>query len=71
MAKSKNRGGAKAHRKRVQRRNNQIKGIQRKFQEEYQKAMMEQLELMRKRLSGETENTEEVMSEEQPLNIKL
>ena len=71
MAKSKNRGGAKAHRKRVQRRNNQIKGIQRKFQEEYQKAMMEQLELMRKQLSGETENTEEVMSKEQPLNIKL
>ena len=71
MPKSKSRGGAKAHRKRVQRRNNQIKGVQRKFQEEYQRAMMEQLEQMRKQLSGETENTEEVISEEQPLNIKL
>jgi hypothetical protein len=71
MPKSSKRGGAKAHRKRVKNRNNQIKGVQRKFQEEYQKAMMAQIQELRDKMSGETENTPEVLSEEQPLNIKL
>jgi hypothetical protein len=33
--------------------------------------MMTQLEELRNKMSGETENTPEVLSEEQPLNIKL
>jgi hypothetical protein len=70
MPKSKNRGGAKAHRKRVQSRNNRIKGIQRKLQEQYTAEMTKQLEEYRKSLSAETENNE-VVSGEQPLNIKL
>ena len=71
MPNSSKRGGAKAHKKRVKSRNNQIKGTQRKFQEEYQRAMMAQLQELRDKMSGETENTPEVLSEEQPLNIKL
>lgn len=70
MPKSKNRGGAKAHRKRVQRRNNQIKNAQRRFQEQYQAELLKQIEAMRAQMSGETE-TPDVISEEQPLNIKL
>jgi len=71
MPKSRLRGGAKAHRKRVQQRNNHLRGMQRKAQEEYQAAMMKQIEAIRAQMSGETENNEEVTSEEQPLNIKL
>jgi len=71
MPKSRLRGGAKAHRKRVQERNNRLRGLQRRAQEEYQAAMMAQIEALRAQMSGETENTEEVTSEEQPLNIKL
>jgi len=70
MPKSKNRGGAKAHRKRVQSRNNRIRGVQRKMQEQYTAEMTKQLEEYRKSLSAETENNE-VVSGEQPLNIKL
>jgi hypothetical protein len=71
MPKSSLRGGAKAHRKRVQERNNRLRGNQRRFQEEYQALMMKQIEALRAQMSGETENTEEVVSDEQPLNIKL
>ena len=71
MPKSKLRGGAKAHRKRVQERNNRLRGMQRRVQEEYQEAMMKQIEAIKAQMSGETENNEEVTSDEQPLNIKL
>ena len=61
MPKSKTRGGATAHRKRVQARNSKIKGMQRKMQEQYTAEMTKQLE---------TENNE-VVENEQPLNIKI
>lgn len=70
MPKSKTRGGAKAHRKRVKARRAKIKGVQRKMQEQYTAEMTKQLEEYRKTLSAETENNE-VVENEQPLNIKL
>ena len=73
MPKSKLRGGAKAHRKRVQERNNRLRGMQRRFREEYEAEMMKQLEALKAKVSGdtETETTEQEVSTEQPLNIKL
>jgi len=71
MPKSSKRGGAKAHRKRVQTRNNSIKGAQRRFQEQYNAEIMKQIDAYRKQLSADTENNEEVLVSEQPLNIKL
>jgi len=71
MPKSRLRGGAKAHRKRVQNRKNKIKGIQRKMQEEYNAEIMKQLEAYKQQMSGDTENNIESEPSEQPLNIKL
>ena len=71
MPKSSKRGGAKAHRKRVQTRNNSIKGAQRRFQEQYNAEIMKQIDAYRKQLSADTENNEEVLVNQQPLNIKL
>jgi hypothetical protein len=71
MPKSKLRGGAKAHRKRVQARNNNIRGAQRKFQEEYNAEIMRQLEAYKQQMSADTENNVESEPTEQPLNIKL
>jgi hypothetical protein len=71
MPKSKLRGGAKAHRKRVQARNNNIRGAQRKFQEEYNAEIMKQLEAYKQQMSADTENNVESEPTEQPLNIKL
>lgn len=71
MPKSKLRGGAKAHRKRVQARNNKIRGAQRKFQEEYNAEIMKQLEAYKQQMSADTENNVESEPTEQPLNIKL
>ncbi len=70
MPKSKKRGGATAHRKRVQSRNAKIMGTQKKMQEQYTAEMTKQLEEYRKTLSAETENNE-VVENEQPLNLKL
>lgn len=72
MAKSRNRGGAKAHRKRVQNRNQKI-GIQKK---QFQKVMTEMYETKMKELqekfeqmSANTENNEETISEENKIEI--
>lgn len=72
MAKSRNRGGAKAHRKRVQNRNQRI-GIQKK---QFQKVMNEMYETKMKELqekfeqmSANTENNEETISEENKIEI--
>ena len=70
MPKSKRRGGATAHRKRVQSRNAKIEGMKKKMQEQYMEEMTKRMEEYKKSLSGETENNE-VVSNEQPLNIKL
>tara|TARA_R110000772_G_scaffold79130_1_gene169419 strand:- start:142 stop:381 length:240 start_codon:yes stop_codon:yes gene_type:complete len=47
MAKSKTRGGAKSHRKRVQSRNGQIKGAQTKMQRMWQEEMTKRMEELR------------------------
>jgi hypothetical protein len=71
MPKSKKRGGAKAHRKRVQARNSSIRGAQRRFQEQYNAEIMRQIDAFKQQMSANTENDMEVTAEEQPLNIKL
>ena len=70
MPKSKTRGGATAHRKRVQSRNAKIEGMKKKMQEEYNAEMTKQLEKYKASMSAETKNNE-VVETEQPLNIKL
>ena len=70
MPKSKTRGGATAHRKRVQLRNEKISGQKRKMQEEYSAEMTKQLEKYKASMSAETKNNE-VVATEQPLNIKI
>jgi len=59
MPKSKLRGGAKAHRKRVQARNNDIRSAQRKFQEQYNAEIMKQIDAYKKQMSADTENNVE------------
>jgi len=70
MPKSKTRGGATAHRKRVQARNAKIEGMKKKMQEQYMEEMTKRMEEYKKSLSAETENNE-VVENGQPLNIKL
>jgi hypothetical protein len=67
MAKSKKRGGATAHRKRITVRNQKIKGEMKKQSNLLKEAMMEQLEKLRSE-SGDTQNAEIVTGEEIKLN---
>ena len=60
MGKTKKRGGAKAHRKRVQARNNMIKGVRNQMQKMWETEMMAQLEKMR-----------EQSQETQPVGIEI
>ena len=61
MAKSKVRGGAKAHRKKVVARNQKIDGQRNAMQKLFEESMRKQIEEMKKQdaeaKSGETENT--------------
>jgi hypothetical protein len=61
MAKSKVRGGAKAHRKKVEARNQKIDGQRNAMQKLFEESMRKQIEEMKKKdaeaKSGETENT--------------
>ena len=68
MGKSKLRGGAKAHRKRVNARNQLIKSQIKKQEKMFQDAFMEQLEKMRESISGETQYQETSTSETIKLN---
>jgi len=70
MAKSKTRGGAKAHRKRINARNSHLASIQRKMKEEYTAEMKKRFDEYNKTLTADTENSDMVV-DEQPLNIKL
>lgn len=64
MAKSKKRGGEKAHRKRLMSRNNNIKGQIKRQEKLFIETMEKQLEAYKNQLSAETEtNTSE--------NVKL
>lgn len=71
MSKSRLRGGAKAHRRRVQERNNTLRGQRKRFQQEYQDLMMKQIEAIKAQMSADTENTEQEVSTDQPLDIKI
>jgi hypothetical protein len=71
MSKSRLRGGAKAHRRKVQERNNFLRGQRNRFQQEYQDLMMKQIEAIKSQMSGETETTEQELSTEQSLDIKI
>ena len=57
MAKSKVRGGAKAHRKKVQARNDEVKSRQNAMQKLFNEAMRTQIEELKKNseMSGATE----------------
>ena len=67
MPKSRLRGGAKAHRKRVQKRNNTITNQRSKMQQMFEEEMMKKMEELTG--SGETENQEIDTSES--MNISL
>lgn len=67
MPKSRLRGGAKAHKKRVQKRNNTITNQRSKMQQMFEEEMMKKMEELRG--SGETENQEIGTSES--MNISL
>ena len=68
MPKSRVRGGAKAHRKRIQKRNNNIKNDQAKIQKLWEQEMMKRMEELNIS-SGQTENDE--VDTSQPLDIKI
>ena len=70
MPKSKLRGGAKAHRKRVQKRNNNIKNQQSRIQKLWEQEMMKRIEELN--TSGETENNEiNEIDDSQPIDIRF
>lgn len=61
MAKSKVRDGVKAHRKRVEVRNQKLKSAQSKMQKLFNEAMQKEIEELKKKMeedSGTTENVE-------------
>ncbi len=58
MPVSRNKGGAKAHRLRVKKRNINVANAKTNFQKQYTKLMEEKLEEMRSQLSAQTETTE-------------
>jgi transposase len=67
MPKSRLRGGAKAHRKRVQKRNNNIKNQQNRIQKIWEEELTKRMEELK--VSGETEPQETDTT--QPLDIKV
>tara|TARA_R110000803_G_scaffold48103_1_gene99992 strand:+ start:2577 stop:2825 length:249 start_codon:yes stop_codon:yes gene_type:complete len=64
MAKSKTRGGAKAHRKRVQSRNSHIKGVQTQMQRMFQEEMTKKMEELK-------ENTEDTVETVQKTGLEI
>jgi len=69
MPKSRLRGGKKAHRKRVQARNNKIQNQRNQMQKLWEEEMMKRLEEMNNSTSGETENQEVDTSESVNINL--
>lgn len=72
MPKSKTRGSLKEHRKRVQTRNNTLRGLRKKMEKEYQEMFnqkMEELKAQYQTENGETINLEtKVISDEINVN---
>lgn len=58
MGTSKKRGGAKAHRKRVQKRNAEVKAQQNMMQKLFQESMKRQIEELKKKSESETDSTQ-------------
>jgi hypothetical protein len=67
MGRTKKRGGAKAHRKRVQARNTRLKGEMNQMQKLWQEQMTAQLEQLR----GEQEETQETGAQINMGNVEL
>ena len=63
MPKSKTRGSLKEHRKRVTHRNNTIKGLRKKAQEEYQQMFAETMEKLKAQYQNENGETTELNAE--------
>jgi hypothetical protein len=63
MPKSKLRGGAKAHKKRVTSRNNTIKGLKKKAQVEYQEMFEKTMETLKAQYQSENGETMDVNAE--------
>ena len=57
MPKSKLRGGAKAHNKRVTTRNNTLRGLRKKAQAEYQEMFEKQMEVLKAQYQSENGET--------------
>jgi len=68
MPKSRKRGGEKAHRKRVQARNNKIQNQRTRIQKLWEEEMMKRMEEINAQ-SGSTENEE--VDESQPLDLSV
>ena len=56
MPKSRNRGGAKAHRKRVAKRNDKLGVLRKQMQKQYTTMLEQKLKEFEQKLSAETEN---------------
>ena len=56
MGTSKKRGGAKAHRKRVQKRNEQLGLMKKSFEKKYSQMLEEKFKEFQNKFSGETES---------------
>jgi hypothetical protein len=63
MPKSKLRGGAKAHNKRVATRNNTLRGLRKKAQAEYQEMFEKQMEALKVQYQNENGETTEINAE--------
>lgn len=58
MAKSRKRGGEKAHRKRIQKRNDSAKAVANAYQKLFDETMRKQLEELQKKYAAESGNTQ-------------
>ena len=63
MPKSKLRGGAKAHKTRVETRNNLLRGLRKKAQAEYQEMFEKQMEALKVQYQNENGETTELNAE--------
>jgi hypothetical protein len=64
MAKSRLRGGAKAHRKRVQKRNEKMGLMKKQFEKKYSKLLEEQMTLLKEKMEQEAAKSNDETTEE-------
>jgi hypothetical protein len=69
MPKSKLRGGAKAHNKRVATRNNTLRGLRKKAQAEYQEMFEKQMEELKVQYQNENGEITELNAEVSDINV--